>query len=51
MELKQDKVQPRLEGVDPAKVRSDQLYVLRGDRYAPFTKVDWDDLSTARARL
>ncbi|KAJ9610752.1 hypothetical protein H2200_005529 [Cladophialophora chaetospira] len=50
-ELKQDKVQPRAEGVDPEKVRGDQLYVLRGDRYVLFTKADWEDLSMARARL
>ncbi|KIW88251.1 uncharacterized protein Z519_11362 [Cladophialophora bantiana CBS 173.52] len=51
MGLKQDKVQPRSEGVDPARVRGDPLYVLRGDRYVVFTAADWDDLSAARARL
>ena len=49
--LKQDKVQPRKEGVDPAQVRGDRLYVLRGDRYVRFTAADWTDLSAARARL
>ncbi|TKA75845.1 hypothetical protein B0A55_04388 [Friedmanniomyces simplex] len=49
--VKQDKVQPRLEGVDPAKVRGDPLYVLRGDSYERFTAADWDSLSAARARL
>ena len=51
MGLKQEKVQPRLEGVDPARVGSDRLYVLRGNRYIPFEKADWDDFSSARARL
>ena len=51
MGLKQEKVQPRSEGVDPSRVGSDQLYVLRGDQYVMFTKADWDNLSTARARL
>jgi hypothetical protein len=49
--LKQEKVQPRSEGVDPTRVGSDQLYVLRRDGYVKFTKADWDDLSAARARL
>ena len=49
--VKQDKVQPRLEGVDPAKVRGDTLYVLRGDAYELFTGDNWDALATARARL
>ncbi|OAP65138.1 hypothetical protein AYL99_01110 [Fonsecaea erecta] len=51
MGLKQDKVQPRDEGVDPARVGGDQLYVLRGDRYVVFARADWDDLAKARARL
>ncbi|OQU98678.1 AMP-binding enzyme domain-containing protein [Cladophialophora immunda] len=51
MGLKQEKVQPRAEGVDPAKVRGDRLYVLRGDRYVVFSAADWADLATARARL
>ena len=51
MELKQDKVLPRAQGVDPANVRGDQVYILRRDRYESFTKADWDDLSAARARL
>ena len=51
MGLKQEKVRPRSEGVDPANVQSDQLYVLRGDRYIAFTKLDWDDLVATRARL
>lgn len=49
--LKQDKVQPRAEGVDPARVRGDQLYVLRDGRYVEFTARDWGELSAARARL
>ena len=49
--LKQDKVQPRVEGVDPAKVRGDQLFVLKRDQYIPFSAADWKDLETARARL
>ena len=49
--LKQDKVQPRLEGVDPGKVQGDRLFVLRGDHYVPFTPSDWTNLSTSKARL
>jgi len=49
--VKQDKVKPRDEGVDPTKVRGDRLYVLRGDRYEEFTDADWDNLAAARARL
>ncbi|KAK3684637.1 hypothetical protein LTR37_020069 [Vermiconidia calcicola] len=49
--LKQDKVQPRAEGIDPARVQGDQLYVLRGEKYVSFTSKDWSDLSAARARL
>ena len=51
MGLKQEKVQPRLEGVDPTKVGSDRLYVLKGNRYTAFASAEWDDLATARARL
>ncbi|OAL29241.1 hypothetical protein AYO22_02135 [Fonsecaea multimorphosa] len=51
MGLKQEKVQPRAEGVDPDRVRGDRLYVLRGDRYVVFARKDWDDLVAARARL
>jgi hypothetical protein len=49
--LKQDKVQPRMEGVDPTKVHGDQLFVLNGDNYVPFTASSWNDLTIARARL
>lgn len=49
--LKQDKVQPRTEGVDPSKVGEDRLYVLKNDKYIPFTKASWDDLKTTKARL
>jgi len=49
--LKQDKVQPRTEGVDPAKVGADRLYVLRGGNYVAFTPTDWEELTKARARL
>ena len=49
--LKQDKVQPRLDGVDPSKVHGDRLYVLNGDKYVEFTSVDWNNLTEARARL
>ena len=49
--LKQDKVQPRVEGVDPAKVGSDRLFVLKGGRYVPFGASDWQELETAKARL
>ena len=51
MGLKQEKVQPRLEGVDPTRIGSDRLYVLKGNQYIPFARADWDDLATARARL
>ncbi|KAH0828314.1 Isopenicillin N epimerase component 1 [Fonsecaea pedrosoi] len=51
MGLKQEKVQPRAEGVDPSRVRGDQVYVLRGGRYVRFTQKDWDDLVGARSRL
>lgn len=51
MGLKQDKSLPRSEGVDPVKVDTDPLYVLRGDRYVAFAKSDWDDLVATRARL
>ena len=50
-ELKQDKVQPRLQGVDPMKVDGDRLFVLKGTQYVPFTASSWNDLETARARL
>lgn len=49
--LKQDKVQPRLEGVDPARVRGDSLYFLKDGRYHEFTKEDWNNLSMTRAKL
>jgi hypothetical protein len=49
--LKQDKVQPRMEGIDPEKVQGDRLFVLNGDRYVPFSASDWKDLETAKARL
>lgn len=49
--VKQDKVDPRSEGIDPAKIRGDRLYLLKGDRYVPFIKSDWEDLSVGRARL
>lgn len=49
--LKQDKLQPRLEGVDPKKVGGDKMFVLREDAYVPFTQRDWDDLVGGRARL
>ena len=50
-ELKQDKVQPRLQGVDPTKVAGDRLLVLNGNQYVPFTESSWKDLEAARARL
>lgn len=49
--LKQDKLQPRREGVDPKMVRGDKLFVLKEGRYAPFTQSDWDALSNGKARL
>ena len=49
--LKQDKIQPRDEGVDPAKVHGDRLFVLRGDKYVQFTASDWKELEKAKARL
>jgi acyl-CoA synthetase (AMP-forming)/AMP-acid ligase II len=49
--LKQDKVKPRMEGVDPTKVQGDSLFVLKGNKYVPFTASDWHDLATAKARL
>lgn len=49
--LKQDKVQPRSEGVDPTKVHGDRLFVLKGDHYTAFTAFDWNDLATSKARL
>lgn len=51
MGIKQDKIQPKDEGVNPSRVRGDRLYVLRGNRYTEFKAADWDDLSQARARL
>ena len=50
-ELKQDKVQPRIEGIDPSKVRGDRLYILKGEKYAEFTASDYNDLVTEKARL
>lgn len=49
--LKQDKVKPRAEGVDPSRVGSDELYVLRGGRYVEFTSRDWGDFVSGKARL
>ena len=49
--LKQDKVKPRAEGVDPSRVGTDRLYVLRGGDYVDFTSKDWDDLLREKARL
>ena len=49
--VKQDKVGPRLQGVDPSKVNGDRLYILRGDHYESFVGSDWAALADARARL
>lgn len=49
--LKQDKLQPRIEGVDPTKVGGDRLFVLRDGQYVPFKQGDWDALVGGRARL
>lgn len=49
--VKQDKVRPRREGIDPSLVGTDRLYVLRKGRYEPFTLTDWEDLVSARAKL
>jgi hypothetical protein len=49
--LKQDKVQPRIEGVDPSKVHDDRLFFLKNGRYQPFIGEDWELLVMAKARL
>lgn len=53
---KQNKVPLKAEGVDPDKVsHEDAVYWVagggKGDSYVPFTRADWNSLTTGRAKL
>lgn len=42
----------RTEGVDPSRVSDkDRLYWLRGDKYVPFERKDWDRLNGGQVKL
>ncbi|PSR78057.1 hypothetical protein BD289DRAFT_444448 [Coniella lustricola] len=48
---KQQKHNLRSQGVDPALTGSDRVFWLRGERYVPFTKRDWEQLSGGHTKL
>ncbi|KAJ5041697.1 uncharacterized protein L3040_005267 [Drepanopeziza brunnea f. sp. 'multigermtubi'] len=48
---KQQKHVVRSQGVDPAKVGSDELWWLRGGTYVRFGQADWQELNGGRVKL
>ncbi|KAI0868525.1 fatty acid transporter protein [Hypoxylon argillaceum] len=48
---KQQKHNLRVEGVDPAKVRDDELYWFKGDTYVRFGQEDWDRMNNGQVKL
>ncbi|KAI1856369.1 hypothetical protein JX265_011616 [Neoarthrinium moseri] len=48
---KQQKHDLRVQGVDPGKVGSDEMWWLKGDTYVKFSQKDWQELNGGRVKL